>query len=72
MRTLYHLWLSPHCRKVRVVLAEKDIEFTPRVEKVWERNKRFLALNPSGDVPVLVEPDGAVLSDSAAICEFLA
>ena len=71
MRTLYHLWLSPHCRKVRVVLAEKDIEFTPRVEKVWERNKRFLALNPSGDVPVLVEPDGAVLSDSAAICEFL-
>ena len=71
MRTLYHLWLSPHCRKVRVVLAEKDIEFTLRVEKVWERTKRLLALNPSGDVPVLVELDGAVLSDSAAICEFL-
>jgi len=71
MRTLYHLWLSPHSRKVRVVLAENDMEFTPRIEKVWERNKGFLALNPFGDVPVLVEPDGAVLSDSAAICEFL-
>ena len=71
MRTLYHLWLSPRCRKVRIVLAEKNIEFAPRVEKVWERNKRFLALNPAGDVPVLVEPDGAVLAGSAAICEFL-
>ena len=71
MRTLYHLWLSPRCRKVRIVLAEKDIEFTPRVEKVWERDKRFLALNPAGDVPVLVELDGVVLAGSAAICEFL-
>ncbi len=71
MRTLYHLWLSPRCRKVRIVLAEKNIEFAPHVEKVWERNKRFLALNPAGDVPVLVEFDGVVLVGSTAICEFL-
>ena len=42
-----------------------------RVEKVWERREEFLKLNPAGDVPVLVEPDGTVLSGSAAICEFL-
>ncbi|MEE3323600.1 MAG: glutathione S-transferase N-terminal domain-containing protein, partial [Pseudomonadota bacterium] len=27
MRTLYHLWLHPFSRKVRIVLAEKQLEF---------------------------------------------
>lgn len=71
MRTLYHLWLSPFCRKVRITLLEKKIEFQMRVENVWERRPEFLALNPAGEVPVLVEPDGTALSDSDAICEFL-
>ena len=71
MRILHHLWLSPQCRKVRIVLLEKKIEFELRVEKVWERREPFLALNPAGEVPVLVEPDGTALSDGTAICEFL-
>jgi glutathione S-transferase len=71
MRTLYHLWLSPFCRKVRIALLEKKMEFQMRVENVWERRPEFLALNPAGEVPVLVEPDGTALSDSNAICEFL-
>lgn len=71
MRTLYHLALSPSCRKVRIVLAEKGLEFALRPEPVWERRPEFLALNPAGQVPVLVEADGLVLADSAAICEYL-
>ena len=71
MRTLYHLWLSPFCRKVRIVLAEKKLEVEMRVEPVWERRPQFLALNPAGKVPVLVEPEGTVVSDSTAITEFL-
>jgi glutathione S-transferase len=71
MRTLYHLWLNPFSRKVRIVLAEKNLEFHMNVEQVWERRREFLALNPSGEVPVLVEPDNTVLSDSNAICEYL-
>lgn len=71
MRTLYHLWLSPFCRKVRIVLAEKKLEAEMRVEPVWERRQPFLSLNPAGKVPVLVEPEGTVLSDSMAITEFL-
>ncbi|MAF49689.1 MAG: glutathione S-transferase family protein [Rhodospirillales bacterium] len=71
MRTLYHLWLSPFSRKVRIVLAEKGLEFKMNVEQVWERRNEFLALNPSGEVPVLVEPDDTVLADSQAICEYL-
>jgi glutathione S-transferase len=71
MRRLFHLPLSPFCRKTRMLLAELDLEFELRVERVWDRREEFLALNPAGKVPVVIEPDGTVLSDSQAICEFL-
>jgi glutathione S-transferase len=38
---------------------------------VWDRRPQFLALNPAGQVPVLVEDDGLVLAESTAICEYL-
>ena len=53
------------------MLAEKKLDFAMEVEPVWERRTEFLALNPAGEVPVLVEPDNTVLSDSSAICEYL-
>jgi glutathione S-transferase len=71
MRTLYHLWLSPFCRKVRIVLREKGLEFDLRAENLWQRRPEFLALNPACDVPVLVNGDGRAIADSAAICEYL-
>jgi len=71
MRLLYHLWLSPFARKIRVVLKEKNLDFTMKVEKTWERRPEFLVLNPAGDVPVLIEPDGTVLAEASAIAEFL-
>ncbi len=71
MRILYHLWLSPHCRKVRVVLGEKKLEFGLQTENTWQRRPEFLALNPAGEVPVLLEPDGNLVSDSQTICEYL-
>ncbi len=71
MRTLYHHWLCPFSRKVRVVLAEKKLPFELVLEPVWERRPEFIALNPANDVPVLIEPGGEVLADSAAIVEYL-
>jgi glutathione S-transferase len=71
MRVLYHLTLSPLSRKVRIVLAEKNLDFTLKTEKVWERRPEFLALNPAGEVPVLIEPDGTVLAATEAIIEYL-
>ncbi len=71
MRILHHLWLSPFCRKVRLVLKEKRLDFQMKTEAVWERNEAFLKLNPVGEVPVLIEADGTALSGSDAICEFL-
>lgn len=75
MRTLHHLWLCPFSRKVRIALSEKKLTFDLVIEKSWERRDEFLALNPAGEVPVLVEgTDGAssvALADSNAICEYL-
>ena len=71
MPLLYHLWLSPFSRKVRIVLGEKGIDVSLKVEKVWERREEYLALNPTGEVPVMIEDDGMVLADSTAIVEYL-
>ena len=71
MRTLYHFWLSPGARKVRLILKEKNLEFELKIERSWARRPEFLALNPAGETPVLVEADGTVLADSAAIAEYL-
>jgi glutathione S-transferase len=71
MRVLYHLPLSPYCRKVRVVLAEKRLPFELRLEKAWERRAEFMELNPAGTVPCLIEENGLVIPDSAVICEYL-
>ena len=71
MRTLYHHWLCPFSRKVRVVLAEKKLTFELVLEAVWDKRPEFIALNPANDVPVLIEPGGEVLCDSNAIVEYL-
>ena len=71
MRILHHLPLSPFCRKVRVALGEKRLDFEMKVEKTWERAPVFLALNPAGTVPVLIEEDGTAICHSQAICEHL-
>ena len=71
MLTLYHLWLSPFCRKIRVAMAEKKIDFELKVENPSERRPEFLTLNPACDVPVLVDTNGLVISNSVAIGEYL-
>ncbi len=71
MRTLYHLPLDAHCRKVRILLMEKKLDFELQAEKVWERRQGFLQLNPAGEVPVLQEDDGVVLAGATVITEYL-
>jgi glutathione S-transferase len=71
MRVLYHYWLSPYSRKVAIVLGEKKLEFDLALERYWERRPEFLAMNPAGQVPILVEDDGPLLCHSQSICEYL-
>jgi glutathione S-transferase len=74
-RTLHHFPLDPASRQVRLSLAEKRLPFTEEVVRYWEQPKAFLALNPSGLTPVLVEqpPSGPplVVCESRAILEHL-
>ncbi len=70
MFRLYHVPLSPFCRKVRLVLAEKRLEVELVEEKYWEQSADFLRRNPAGKVPVL-RHDTQWMSESTAICEYL-
>ena len=70
MIRLYHFPLSPFCRKVRLVLAEKKLEVELVEERYWEPTPEFMRRNPAGKVPVL-KIDTRMLSESQAICEYL-
>lgn len=70
MATLFHVPLSPFCRKVRLSLAEKRIECQLVEERYWEKDADFLRRNPAGKVPVL-KIDGKTMAESAPICEWL-
>ena len=67
MRLLYHFWLSPFSRKVRIVLLEKGLDCELRAERFWERRHEFLLLNPAGEVPVLVDDDGTTVASSRQV-----
>ncbi len=56
---------------LRIALREKNLDFELVEERPGERREELLRLNPSGEVPVLVEPDGAAYADCQAIVEFL-
>ena len=67
---LFHVPLSPFCRKVRLSLGEKKIEVELVEERYWEQDPDFLRRNPAGKVPVL-RLDGIIMAESAAICEYI-
>lgn len=71
VRTLYHLPLSPFCRKIRLQMAEKQLAIELKEEAVWDGRAEFFALNPAGDVPVLVEESGRAFCGAYAITEYL-
>jgi glutathione S-transferase len=70
---LYTSVRSPHCFKVSLVLAEKDVEFE-RIEidlrAKQQRTPAYLAINPLGQVPVF-EDDRGVHIDSLVIMRYL-
>ena len=70
MIRLFHVPLSPFCRKVRLSLGEKKLEVELVEERYWEGDPDFLRRNPAGKVPVL-KMDGRTMAESAAICEYI-
>ena len=61
---------SPYVRKVRVVMAEKKLDYQLDLEDVWG-NDKMLKSNPLGKVPCLVLPGGEAIFDSRVIVEYL-
>jgi len=61
---------SPYVRKVRVVLAEKKLDYQFVLEDVWG-NDAILAANPLGKVPCLVMDGGEAIFDSRVIVEYV-
>ncbi|HEY7239802.1 MAG TPA: glutathione S-transferase N-terminal domain-containing protein [Burkholderiales bacterium] len=62
---------SPYTRKVRVVLAEKKIDFEMELVDVAPAENPVNAHNPLGKIPTLVLDDGTAFYDSRVIVEFL-
>jgi glutathione S-transferase len=71
MATLHHHPICPHSRFIRLVLGEMGIEVEIKEERVWERRREFLALNPAGTTPVLVEESIAAIPGASVIAEYL-
>lgn len=71
MSVLTHFCLCPFSRSIRLALAEIDMPFQLREELPWAWRPAFLAMNPSGDLPVLSLDDGGILAGSYAISEYL-
>lgn len=71
MPTLYHHPLCPHSRFIRLILAEYGVE--PRLieERASDRRPEYLALDPAGRTPVLVDDDDTVVPGASVIAEYL-
>ena len=62
---------SPYARKVRIVMAEKKLDFQFITEDVWAADSTISQSNPLGKVPCLVMEGGEALFDSRVIVEYI-
>jgi glutathione S-transferase len=62
---------SPYVRKVRIVMAEKKLDYEFMQEDVWAADTSIGQSNPLGKVPCLVMEGGEALFDSRVIVEYL-
>ena len=62
---------SPYVRKVRIVMAEKKLDYRLELEDVWSADTRIMASNPLGKVPCLVMEGGEAVFDSRVIVEYV-
>ena len=62
---------SPYVRKVRIVMAEKKLDFQFVTEDVWAADTSISASNPLGKVPCLIMEGGEAVFDSRVIVEYV-
>lgn len=70
--TLISATPSPYARKVRIVLAEKNIPFTLQTEVPWDSDSATPQYNPLEKLPVLINnKTGKAIYESSFILEWL-
>jgi glutathione S-transferase len=62
---------SPFVRKVRIVMAEKKLDYQLVIDEVWSASSTVSLSNPLGQVPCLIMEGGEALFDSRVIVEYL-
>ncbi len=62
---------SPYVRKIRILLAEKNLPYEFILDDVWSAQPNVLAFNPLGQVPAIILPTGEVLTDSRSISDYI-
>jgi len=62
---------SPYVRKVRVVMAEKRLDYQFVFEDVWSDDTTISSANPLGKVPCLIMDGSEAMFDSRVIVEYL-
>ena len=62
---------SPYVRKVRIVLAEKKIDYDFVIDSPWLAGTAVPNVNPLGKIPALILDDDTPLFDSRVIAEYI-
>ncbi|OZH56017.1 glutathione S-transferase [Hydrocoleum sp. CS-953] len=70
-RILYYHQQSHFARKIRILLAEKKLDYELKEVNLKNKPAEFLKISPIGSVPVFVEEDGTIIWDSTLIAEYL-
>ena len=71
---LYDFNRAPNARRVRIFLAEKSIDIeriSVDLNSREQMGEEFKAINPRLQVPALLLDNGALLTESVAICRYL-
>ena len=71
MITLYHYYLCSSSRYIRLILEEHKISYQTQLENYWKPQKDFLALNPAGHLPVLVNEENFPVIGANACVEYI-
>lgn len=62
---------SPYVRKVRIVLADKKLDYQYVIEDVWSATSTIQTHNPLGKIPCLILDEKESLYDSRVLAEYL-
>jgi len=70
MFTLYHYYLCPSSRFVRLILEEYKIKYNLQLENYWRPQNDFLKINPAGHLPVLIDEKNNPIIGANSCLEF--